>query len=231
MKDQIKIVILKTDASETMPAVQYIAEPRLIKRMSEGESKSLVMEEIYAETLFEDVAKLVEEIQIPDTPPYSSTVVLNDGRRLAAPKEALEARMLQAWDDAKEYQEMLEKNFGGSQMMGAVACPDFSQQLQNAANNSMGGMGSLAGMGMNAALEHPAIQEPVQTVPQGAVRTGEHTWNCSCGQTGLSAKFCPACGSPAPAAQPATWDCPNCTARDLTGKFCPECGTPMPVQE
>ena len=232
MNDQIKLVILKTDADETQPAVQYIVEPRIIKRMTAGKSDSLVMEESHAETLLEDMAKLVEEIQIPDSPPYQSTVVMNDGRRLSAPKDALTQMVLKAWSDTSQYQQMLKDSFEGGQMMGAVACPtDTLQQLQDAANSSMGGMGSFADMGMNTALQHPAIQEPMQ--PQQtrqSVRIDNQTWNCRCGETGLSAKFCPECGNPAPPLLPAVWNCPNCGTCDLTGRFCPQCGTPMPAQ-
>lgn len=233
MKDQIKLVILKTEATETLPAAQYIVEPHTIKRMAEGDSKSLVMEEIFAETLIEDIANLVDDMQVPDSPPYHSTVVLDDGRRLYAPIEKLTELVCNAWQETLQYQDMLRSQFEGGQMMGAVACttePPLGQFADP--TNSMAGF-----MGIGEIPVNPAVQEPVNPAPQ-PVADDDATWTCSCGKTGLTAKFCPECGSPAPAPAPApaqesasgVWDCPNCSARDLTGKFCPECGTPMPVQ-
>ena len=41
----------------------------------------------------------------------------------------------------------------------------------------------------------------------------------------ITGKFCPECGTPAPAPK-AAMKCPKCGA-ESTGKFCPECGTPL----
>lgn len=48
-------------------------------------------------------------------------------------------------------------------------------------------------------------------------------WNCSCGQTNITSKFCPECGAKKPE-MPATWDC-ACGCKGIASKFCPECGT------
>lgn len=53
--------------------------------------------------------------------------------------------------------------------------------------------------------------------------TNNARWNCSCGCQNISSKFCPDCGSPRPEA-PSTWDCPSCGCKGITSKFCPECG-------
>lgn len=55
------------------------------------------------------------------------------------------------------------------------------------------------------------------------------TWDCSCGQKGLTGKFCPECGAKRPEA-PNLWDCPGCGAKGLAGKFCPECGAKRPEE-
>lgn len=52
-------------------------------------------------------------------------------------------------------------------------------------------------------------------------------WNCSCGKSGISTKFCPDCGKPMP--EPAAeWKCPKCATERITSKFCPNCGEPKP---
>ncbi len=46
------------------------------------------------------------------------------------------------------------------------------------------------------------------------------TWDCgSCGQAGVSSKFCPNCG------EAKDWTCPSCGQSGITTKFCPNCGT------
>ena len=54
------------------------------------------------------------------------------------------------------------------------------------------------------------------------------TWDCACGQRGITGNFCSNCGSrrPAPAA-PGTWDC-ACGRRGITGNFCSNCGAKRP---
>lgn len=51
-------------------------------------------------------------------------------------------------------------------------------------------------------------------------------WNCSCGNTGITAKFCGECGKPRPVI-PTTWDC-ECGNKGIIGKFCGECGNKKP---
>lgn len=53
------------------------------------------------------------------------------------------------------------------------------------------------------------------------------SWDCACGGLGLTANFCPNCGSRRPA-QPLAWDCPGCGAMQVNGNFCPNCGVMRP---
>ena len=47
------------------------------------------------------------------------------------------------------------------------------------------------------------------------------TWDCgSCGQAGVSSKFCPNCG------EAKDWTCSSCGQSGVTTKFCPNCGAP-----
>lgn len=48
-------------------------------------------------------------------------------------------------------------------------------------------------------------------------------WNCTCGQEGITSRFCPNCGSK----KPETWDC-SCGQKSISSKFCPECGAKKP---
>jgi len=91
----------------------------------------------------------------------------------------------------------------------------------------LGAMGSVIDMTKNAVgpLFHTSGQEPQSTTDQLVPPTAD-TWSCSCGQKGLTGKFCPGCGAKRPI--PDTWDCP-CGQKGLTGKFCPECGARRPM--
>ena len=48
-------------------------------------------------------------------------------------------------------------------------------------------------------------------------------WNCTCGQTGIGSNFCPNCGARKPADN-GSWTCTNCGQTDITTNFCPDCG-------
>lgn len=47
-------------------------------------------------------------------------------------------------------------------------------------------------------------------------------WNCSCGCTNISSNFCPNCGQKKPSDE--LWDCKTCNTKGIKSKFCPNCG-------
>ena len=107
--------------------------------------------------------------------------------------------------------------------------------MQSAASNpnagpamAFMGMGMAGQMGgMNAQnLYQMGAQQQAQSehAPAPAAPTG---WICSCGQEGITGKFCPNCGSKKPEPDADGWKCPQCGAA-VNGKFCPECGTKKP---
>jgi membrane protease subunit (stomatin/prohibitin family) len=87
------------------------------------------------------------------------------------------------------------------------------------------GMGMAAGAGgMNPqnlfAMGQQGGGQAGQTAPSGGSTSAG--WNCACGYTGNTGKFCAECGKPMPAA----WDC-ACGHKGNIGKFCAECGKPV----
>ena len=111
--------------------------------------------------------------------------------------------------------------------------------MQAAANNQNAGpamafmgMGMAGQMGgMNAQnLYQMGAQQQTQPVPQPAPQpapAAPDSWNCSCGQRGITGKFCPECGTKKPESQADGWLC-SCGAVNK-GKFCSECGAKKPA--
>ena len=85
----------------------------------------------------------------------------------------------------------------------------------------LGTMGSVIGMAKDAIS--PVARE-AGAMP-GAIPAD--TWNCSCGKTGITSRFCPECGAKRPEPD-VGWTCPGCGTRSITTKFCPECGMKRP---
>ncbi len=119
-----------------------------------------------------------------------------------------------------------------------------AQAMQNAASNANGAAMGFYGLnmaqqagGMNAQnLFAMSAQEDAAAAAAGMVGAaaaamgGGATWDCVCGKTGNTGKFCAECGKPMPAPAPAadTWTC-SCGKTGNTGKFCAECGKPKPA--
>ena len=101
---------------------------------------------------------------------------------------------------------------GGSSIVGDMMGLGVGMAAASAIAPQLGGMMQ----GLNPQLQ--------QTAPLAA-----DTWDCPCGQRGITGNFCSNCGSkkPAPVAPADTWDC-ACGQKGITGNFCSNCGARKP---
>ena len=113
-------------------------------------------------------------------------------------------------------------NMAASRIVGAQA-----DAMRTAAGNAGGAMNGFVGMGFaqgsggaNAAGLFAMGQEQNQKQAGAPAQNADGAWNCACGKTGNTGKFCSECGKPRP---DGAWFCTECGAKN-TGKFCSECG-------
>ena len=110
-------------------------------------------------------------------------------------------------------------------LVGAQAAAMQAAASNTTAGPAMAFMGvnqaaSMGGVNAQTLYQMGAQQQAAQPAPAAS------SWNCSCGQTGNTGKFCTACGKPKPEA-PGVWVC-SCGTKN-SGKFCSECGKPRPA--
>lgn len=120
-------------------------------------------------------------------------------------------------------------------MMAANYAMSQGDAMKIAAGNQGGAMMGFMGMNMAqqggginpndmVAMAAQAQQQKQAAAPQATQQN--NGWNCSCGATGNTGKFCAMCGKPAPVDNN-FWTC-ACGAKNK-GKFCCECGKPKPA--
>lgn len=128
--------------------------------------------------------------------------------------------------DAQRNAMFRNPNMAAAHMVGAQA-----DAMRAAASNANGAAMGFMGMNMAGAAGGVNIQGLYdmgrQSVQNPVHQSSGQGWNCACGKTGNTGKFCAECGAKQPAD---TWDC-VCGKTGNTGKFCPECGAARPEQE
>ena len=150
-----------------------------------------------------------------------------DAYKLQAEAEAVEMRM-KGYTYQDETRRMVST--GAVEHMGDGSGFGSSSGIPGLAEDAVkAGMIKQMGKEITNDLIDTMNQETTSTKPVQPVSSPTPTaWNCpTCGQIGITSKFCPECGQKKP--ESLFWNCPNCGKVGITSKFCPECGEPIPL--
>ena len=144
--------------------------------------------------------------------------------RMQAEAEALEMKM-----KGYTYQQETARQVGMQAMKNGIT---------GNGGSGTGGLGEIAGIGVTLGamggvmnMTKEAISPMLgttQQIGQNVAGTMADTWTCSCGNSGITGRFCNKCGNMRPEPQPdGTWDC-ECGNKRIVGKFCSNCGAKKP---
>ena len=174
-------------------------------------------------------------------------------------KKAAEAEMLRMQGQAEadkyrmqaqaEAEEMKMKGYTyqqeTSRMVGMEALKNGLTGHGESGGGVMDGLGDLAGLGISLGAMGSVIgmtKDALNPVAETGMNMGSslgsiisdritpvNSWDCSCGNKGITGRFCTECGAKKPEPKE-TWDC-TCGNKGITGKFCSECGAKKPEKE
>ena len=174
-------------------------------------------------------------------------------------KKAAEAEMLRMQGQAEadkyrmqaqaEAEEMKMKGYTyqqeTSRMVGMEALKNGLTDHGGSGGGVMDGLGDLAGLGISLGAMGSVIgmtKDALNPVAETGMNMGSalggiisdritpvNSWDCSCGNKGITGRFCTECGAKKPEPKE-TWDC-TCGSKGITGKFCSECGAKKPEKE
>lgn len=138
--------------------------------------------------------------------------------RMQAEAEAQEMRM-----KGYTYQQETARQVGVEAMRnGGAGVTGFASEAMQL-GVGLGTVGSVIGMTKEAIQP---VMQGVSSMAQPTTTASDAGWNCTCGQTNITSKFCPECGAKKPE-PPKPWDC-ACGQAGITSKFCPNCGSKRP---
>lgn len=157
-----------------------------------------------------------------------------------------EALKIKKSAEAEAYKMQAEAEAREMRMKGYTYQQETARQVGlEAMKNGLGGDGGtgsglrdVAGLGVALGAMGGVIEmtkEAIAPIFEGSAQIGQSvgtvafmdSWDCTCGEKGVTSNFCPNCG--AKRLQPQTgWTCPQCGQTGVTSNFCPNCGAKKP---
>lgn len=164
-------------------------------------------------------------------------------RKIVQAQTEAQLKMVSTQAEAEAYKMQAMAEAEEMRMKGYTYQQETARQVGVGAVNNMGnigggsgGLGDIAGLGVSLGAMGGVINMTKDALSPMTASAGElganvssvmqDTWNCSCGTTGISGRFCSNCGAKKP--ESATgWDC-ACGQKGITGNFCSNCGAKKP---
>lgn len=148
-----------------------------------------------------------------------------------------EVLKIKAAAEAEAYRLQAQAEALEMQMKGYTYQQETARQVGVEAMRNGGGVSGLAGDAMQLGVGLGTMgsvigmtREAVSPLMQQGMGFAPTSWNCACGQQGITGNFCTNCGQPKPQAPAGGWDC-ACRKKNIIGNFCPNCGTKKPAPQ
>ncbi|MDE6418936.1 MAG: SPFH domain-containing protein, partial [Lachnospiraceae bacterium] len=148
--------------------------------------------------------------------------------KMQAEAEAAEMRM-----KGYTYQQETSRQIGMEAMKNGIAGSDGSGSVLGdiaGLGVTLGAMGSV--VGMTKEVMNPILSDMGQPNGMPEMQKAD-SWDCACGNHGISGNFCSNCGSRRPemsSPKSDIWDC-DCGQRGNAGNFCSNCGKKKPTPD
>lgn len=162
-------------------------------------------------------------------------------RQTVEAQTAARMKIIGAQGDAEALKLRAEAEAAEMRMKGYTYQQETARQVglgavENMGGTGGGGLGDIAGLGislgamggvMNLTKEAMTPFTGTASAIGGSMSNAiTDTWNCSCGNNGVTGNFCNNCGARRPEL-PETWDC-ECGKKGIIGNFCSNCGAKKP---
>ncbi len=162
-------------------------------------------------------------------------------RQTVEAQTAARMKIIGAQGEAEAYKLRAAAEAEEMRMKGYTYQQETARQVGLGAVENMGGaaggLGDIAGLGVSLGaiggvmgMTREALNPVLgNAAGMGAAMSGTvspDTWDCTCGNKGISGNFCNNCGAKRPE-KLETWDC-TCGNRGIVGNFCNNCGAKRP---
>ncbi len=228
---------------------KYEAEATVKTAKAQSETKYRTAEEESRAAI--ETARRAAELEKQDT---ETEIARKEAERMLIRAQAeAQAKRLDGLTDVEidrahglaDAEVMSAKGYSQKDVLQADVQKAYAAGIGNMGANVSGGGGSgiagdIMGLGVGMAAIN-SIMPQVSGMMQGfnlqqtsaeKPQTGAaDTWDCECGNKGVTGNFCNNCGKARPKpAEADTWDC-ECGNKGVTGNFCNMCGAKRPVKD
>ncbi len=213
------------------------------------ENYGLIMPELYVMRIVHPDDKNYEDMRNQHAQMYlkvreenikKAEAIAAEERMLVEAERNAKLKVIEAKGSANAYAIKAEAEAKEMQMKGYTYSEETARKVgMNVANGSGGnGLGDILGLGIGLGAINSVVGITKDAIninnnerdaqSSNAKIKEVKTWDCSCGNKGISVTFCGNCGAKRPE-EVKTWDC-SCGNKGISGKFCGNCGAKKPEE-